>query len=70
MIPAVFGATLFEARDLEPGAWQWTYLAGVVASFVVGVAALAVLRAWVTRGALWVFGVYCAAVAVVGLATA
>jgi len=68
MIPSVFGATLFEARDLAGEGVEWSYAVGALLAFVVGLAALWLLRSAVTRGRLWVFAVYCVVLAIVGLA--
>lgn len=66
-VPAILGATLYEARDLGgadaflyalPPGWIW----GALASFISGLASLVLLRKLVTGDRWWLFSFYCMAV--------
>jgi undecaprenyl-diphosphatase len=63
-IPAILGATVFQAMELGgtgdfcstlPGGW----FLGVIVAFLSGLASLAVLRKIIIASKWWVFGVYC-----------
>ena len=69
-LPAIFGAALLQARHVESWSSLLTpaLIAGFIASFVVGIAALKLLLTFIKKGKLYYFGYYCAAAAVVSLA--
>jgi len=61
-MPAIAGAAVLKARDIEAAGAQigWApLLVGFVASFAVGLIALTILLAFVRRGRLHWFGYYC-----------
>lgn len=68
MIPAVALAALKHVLEGGIGGIDAPMALGALASAVVGFAALAALRVLVVRGRLWIFGVYCVALALYGLA--
>ncbi|HOS95489.1 MAG TPA: undecaprenyl-diphosphate phosphatase [Armatimonadota bacterium] len=68
MIPAVALAALKHVTEGGIGGIDAAMALGAIASAVVGFAALAALRVLVVRGHLWVFAVYCVALALYGLA--
>lgn len=59
-LPAVAGAILLEMKDAEDASTFFTIpvLVGALVAFVVGVAALRVLRGLVDKGRIWVFALY------------
>lgn len=64
-LPAIFGATLLEVRELmKMDSWRATlppgWMAGVILAFLTGLAALALLRRLVSRGQWKPFALYCA----------
>ena len=68
-IPAISGAGLLMALDMEgpypfPGP---VALAGLVSSFIVGVAALKWLLGWLEEGKFHYFGIYCLCVGLITL---
>ena len=72
-LPAIFGATLLEMKDLLkipgwsstlPAGWAW----GTVAAFLSGLVSLIVLRRLVARVKWRPFAVYCAALGLLSLA--
>lgn len=68
-IPAILGATVLTAKDLEPGALEGGILGplllGIALSAAVGYLALRFLLAFLDRGAFLGFAVYCALVGLV-----
>jgi len=68
MVPAVALAALKHIIDGGTGSVDAGAAVGAAAAMVVGFAALVMLRIVVVRGHLWVFGVYCVALALYGLA--
>jgi len=61
-MPAIAGAAMLKARDIEAAGIQvgwWPLAVGFVTSFIVGIVALVVLLAFVRRGRLHWFGYYC-----------
>jgi undecaprenyl-diphosphatase len=72
-VPALFGAGLVNLWDaLRAGtATPWAgLLVGTVTAFLVGLAAIKVLLAVVSRGRFWAFSVYCAVVGIAVLVVA
>jgi len=72
-LPAIFGATLLEMKDLlQVPDWSSTlpsgWAAGTAAAFFSGLVSLAVLRRLVTRGKWRPFAAYCAFVGLLALA--
>ena len=64
-LPAIFGATLLEVRELmKMEAWRATlpsgWVLGMAAAFLTGLAALSLLRRVVARGKWKPFALYCA----------
>lgn len=58
-LPAIFGATLLQARHTEElAALGAPVLAGAATALVVGYAALRLLRSIVNRGRFWTFALY------------
>jgi len=69
-LPVIFGAALLDMLDVKSWSSILTpaMIAGFIASFAVGIAALKLLLAFIKKGKLHYFGYYCAAAAVVSLA--
>ncbi len=72
-LPAIFGATLLEVRELmKMDSWRATlppgWMLGVLAAFFTGLAALAFLRRMVSRGRWKPFALYCALLGVLSIA--
>ena len=68
-IPAIGGAGLLTALDME-GSYPFpgpVALAGLVSSFIVGVAALKWLLGWLEEGKFHYFGIYCLCVGLITL---
>jgi len=69
-LPAIFGAALLEARDVE--SWgallSVNMIAGFIASLVVGVIALKLLLSFIKKGKLHYFAYYCVGAAIISLA--
>lgn len=68
-IPAILGSLIlqFPALDELFRSGEWApYLAGLVAAFLSGLAAIEILMRIVARGRFFVFGLYCLVVGVVG----
>ena len=66
-IPAIGGAGLLTALDME-GSYPFpgpVALAGLVSSFIVGVAALKWLLGWLEEGKFHYFGIYCLCVGLI-----
>ncbi len=61
-VPAIAGATLWEARKLSLAAVSPALLAGMLASAATGYLAIRFLTRWIRRGKLNVFGYYTIAV--------
>ena len=66
-VPAILGAAVLEARQLETGVAVAPLLLGAAAAAIVGVAALKALIFLVHRGKIAWFAPYCAAVGIVAL---
>ena len=58
-IPAVFGAFLFSLKETQANMFNFTFLAGLVSSFVFSYLAIKFLLGYLQRGSLKVFGFYC-----------
>lgn len=70
-IPAILGATVLKMPDFVSGARDFdlmiNYLAGAITAAVVGYLAIACLMAVIRKGRFFWFGIYCAAVGVLGI---
>jgi undecaprenyl-diphosphatase len=70
-LPAIFGASLIELKDMLGHAGSqrnlWVYLAGALAAFGVGYAAIRFLLSVIKKGKFQYFGCYCLAVGTVFL---
>jgi len=68
-LPAIFGAALLEARDVE--SWgailSVNMIAGFIASLAVGVVALKFLLSFIKKGKLHYFAYYCVGAAIISL---
>jgi undecaprenyl-diphosphatase len=69
-VPAIIGAVVFKAKEVAgglAGANAGLYFLGLVVSFVLGWASIAVLLRVMRRGRFGLFGAYCVTVGVLGL---
>ncbi len=66
-IPAIFGATLLEAKKIALSQSSLLYLSGVVFSFITALFALKALLKIVKNDKFYLFGIYCLVVSLVGI---
>ena len=58
-IPAVFGAFIFSIKEAQANMFNFTFLAGLISSFIFSYLAIKFLLGYLQRGSLKVFGAYC-----------
>jgi undecaprenyl-diphosphatase len=70
-IPAILGATVLKMPDFVSGARDFdlmiNYLAGAITAAIVGYLAIACLMTVIRKGKFFWFGIYCAAVGLLGI---
>jgi undecaprenyl-diphosphatase len=66
LIPASFGAIVFDAKDLVgTNIFQINYIIAFIVTFLVGVGALTILKKLLISKRLWMFGIYTFVLAII-----
>jgi undecaprenyl-diphosphatase len=66
LIPASFGAIIFDAKDLAgANIFQINYIIAFILTFLVGIGALTILKKLLISKKLWMFGIYTLILAII-----